>query len=57
MPVNGLREIGDQVCNEIYLEMRKIAKHLEHADVMLLVNPDVARRSSSTRQGADRWKR
>jgi ribonuclease G len=31
------------VCNEIYLEMRKIAKHLEHADVMLRVNPDVAK--------------
>jgi ribonuclease G len=31
------------ICNEIYLEMRKIAKHLEHADVMLRVNPDVAK--------------
>jgi Rne/Rng family ribonuclease len=31
------------VCNEIYLEMRKIAKQLEHADVMLRVNPDVAK--------------
>ena len=31
------------VCNEIYLEMRKIAKHLEHSDVMLRVNPDVAK--------------
>jgi Rne/Rng family ribonuclease len=31
------------VCNEIYLEMRKIAKHLEHTDVMLRVNPDVAK--------------
>jgi len=31
------------VCNEIYVEMRKIAKHLEHADVMLRVNPDVAK--------------
>ncbi len=31
------------VCNEIYLEMRKISKHLEHADVMLRVNPDVAK--------------
>jgi Ribonuclease G/E len=31
------------VCTEIYLEMRKIAKHLEHADVMLRVNPDVAK--------------
>jgi ribonuclease G len=31
------------VCNEIYLEMRKIAKHLERADVMLRVNPEVAK--------------
>jgi Rne/Rng family ribonuclease len=31
------------VCNEVYLEMRKIAKHLEHADVMLRVNPEVAK--------------
>jgi ribonuclease G len=31
------------VCNEIYLEMRKLAKHLEHADVMLRVNPEVAK--------------
>jgi Rne/Rng family ribonuclease len=31
------------VCNEIYVEMRKISKHLEHADVMLRVNPEVAK--------------
>jgi Ribonuclease G/E len=31
------------ICNEIYVEMRKIAKHLEHPDVMLRVNPDVAK--------------
>src|SRR5262249_1736352 len=31
------------VCNEIYVEMRKIAKHLEHAHVMLRVSPDVAK--------------
>jgi len=31
------------VCNEIYVEMRKIAKHLEHSDVMLRVSPDVAK--------------
>ena len=27
------------VCNEIYVEMRKMAKHLEHEDVMLRVIP------------------
>ncbi len=31
------------LCNEIYAEMRKIAKHLEHSDVMLRVNPEVAK--------------
>ncbi len=31
------------VCNEIYVEMRKIAKHLDHADVMLRANPEVAK--------------
>ena len=31
------------VCNEIYIEMRKIAKQLDHADVMLRVNPEVAK--------------
>ncbi len=31
------------IANEIYVEMRKIAKHLEHEDVMLRVHPDVAK--------------
>src|SRR5215470_7361908 len=31
------------VCNEIFVEMRKISKHLDHADVMLRVNPEVAK--------------
>jgi ribonuclease G len=31
------------VCNEVYIEMRKLAKHLEHSDVMLRVNPEVAK--------------
>jgi ribonuclease G len=31
------------VCNEVYLEMRKMARHLEHSDVMLRVNPEVAK--------------
>ncbi|HSY98501.1 MAG TPA: Rne/Rng family ribonuclease [Terriglobales bacterium] len=31
------------VCNDIYVEMRKMAKHLDHADVMLRVNPEVAK--------------
>jgi ribonuclease G len=31
------------VCNEIYVEMRKLSKHLDHPDVMLRVNPEVAK--------------
>jgi len=31
------------VCNEIYTEMRKLAKQLEGADVMLRVNPEVGK--------------
>jgi ribonuclease G len=31
------------VCNEIYIEMRKLAKELGHSDVMLRVNPEVAK--------------
>ncbi|MBV9340506.1 MAG: Rne/Rng family ribonuclease, partial [Acidobacteria bacterium] len=31
------------VCNEIYVELRKLTKHLEHSDVMLRVNPEVAK--------------
>ena len=34
------------VCNEIYVEMRKMSKDLEHSDVMLRVNPEVAKASS-----------
>ncbi len=39
----GFVKSVNTVCNEIYLEMRKIAKHLEHADVMLRVNPEVGK--------------
>ena len=35
------------VCNEIYVEMRKISKHLEHEDVMLRVHPEVAKELKS----------
>jgi len=31
------------VCNDIYVEMRKMAKHLDHTDVMLRVNPEVGK--------------
>jgi Rne/Rng family ribonuclease len=35
------------VCNEIYTEMRKKAKHLEDKNVMLRVNPEVAKELKS----------
>ncbi len=31
------------VCNDIYVEMRKMAKHLDRGDVMLRVHPDVVK--------------
>jgi len=39
----GFVKAVNTVCNEIYVEMRKIMPHLEHSDVMLRVNPDVAK--------------
>jgi Rne/Rng family ribonuclease len=39
----GFVKSVNTICNEIYVEMRKIAKHLEHSDVMLRVNPEVAK--------------
>jgi Rne/Rng family ribonuclease len=31
------------ICNEIYVEMRKMAKHMERQDILLRVNPEVAK--------------
>jgi ribonuclease G len=31
------------VCNEIYIEMRKMKKHFENADVMLRVHPETVK--------------
>ena len=31
------------VCNDIYIEMRKMSKHLDQSDVMLRVNPEIAK--------------
>ena len=36
------------VCNDIYVEMRKMHKHLERGDVMLRVNPEVVKQLKST---------
>ncbi len=39
----GFVKSVNTVCNEVYVEMRKISNHLEHSDVMLRVNPEVAK--------------
>ncbi len=39
----GFVKSVNTICNEVYVEMRKLAKHLDHSDVMLRVNPDVAK--------------
>jgi ribonuclease G len=39
----GFVKAVNTVCDEIYVEMRKLSHHLEHSDVMLRVNPEVAK--------------
>jgi len=39
----GLIKSVATVCNEIYVEMRKMMRHLEHTDVILRVNPEVGK--------------
>jgi Ribonuclease G/E len=39
----GLIKSVSTVCNEIYVEMRKVSKHLEGQDVVLRVNPEVGK--------------
>jgi Rne/Rng family ribonuclease len=39
----GFVKAVNTICNEVYVEMRKISTHLEHSDVMLRVNPEVAK--------------
>jgi ribonuclease E len=40
------------VCNDIYIEMRKMHKHLDRGDVMLRVHPEVVKQLKST---SSRW--
>jgi Rne/Rng family ribonuclease len=39
----GMVKSPSTVCNEIYIEMRKMRKHFENADVMLRVNPETVK--------------
>ncbi len=40
------------VCNDIYIEMRKMHKHLDRGDVMLRVHPEVVKQLKTT---SSRW--
>jgi Rne/Rng family ribonuclease len=39
----GFVKSVNTICNEIYVELRKVVKHIDSADVMLRVNPEVAK--------------
>jgi len=39
----GMIKSVQTVCNEIYVEMRKMSRHFEQRDVMLRVNPEVVK--------------
>ena len=39
----GMVKSPATVCNEIYIELRKMRKHFENADVMLRVNPETVK--------------
>ena len=48
----GMTKSPVTVCNDIYIEMRKMHKHLERGDVMLRVHPEVVKQLKS---GTSRW--
>jgi ribonuclease G len=48
----GMVKSSVTVCNEIYIEMRKMRKHFENADVMLRVNPETVKVLKSN---GNRW--
>jgi ribonuclease G len=48
----GMTKSPITVCNDIYIEMRKMHKHLERGDVMLRVHPEVVKQLKS---GTSKW--
>jgi Rne/Rng family ribonuclease len=48
----GMVKSPATVCNEIYIELRKMRKHLENTDVMLRVNPETVKVLKSN---GNRW--
>ena len=43
----GMVKSAVTVCNDIYIEMRKMQKHLDRGDIMLRVNPEVVKQLKS----------
>ena len=48
----GMIKSVTTVCNEIYVEMRKMAKHFERQDIMLRAHPEVVK---ALKSGTGRW--
>ncbi len=48
----GMTKSPITICNDIYVEMRKMNKHLDRGDVMLRVHPEVVKQLKS---GTSRW--
>ena len=48
----GMVKAPVTVCNEIYIELRKMHKHLEKGDIMLRVNPEVVKQLKA---GGGKW--
>ncbi len=44
----GMTKSPVTICNDIYVEMRKMHKHLDRGDVMLRVHPEVVKQLKST---------
>jgi ribonuclease G len=44
----GMTKSPVTVCNEIFVELRKMHRHLEKGDIMLRVNPEVVKQLKST---------
>ncbi|HYN15110.1 MAG TPA: Rne/Rng family ribonuclease [Terriglobales bacterium] len=48
----GLVKSVTTICNEIYVEMRKMAKHTDRSDIMLRANPEVVK---ALKANGGRW--
>ena len=48
----GLVKSVTTICNEIWVEMRKMSRHFERPDILLRVNPEVAK---ALKDNSGRW--